>query len=142
MPYKDQQSEAAKASRKKATATYKKNHPDKYREIHTSYHRKWAKTPQGKRSLKAASLRCRIGVELAVVEAAIESQNNLCLVCNQPLDLEGWGGPAADHCHYTDSFRGVLHRTCNAAIGLLRDDPRLLRQAAEYLENHSVHKPQ
>lgn len=39
-----------------------------------------------------------------------------------------------DHDHDTGVVRGVLCSNCNSAIGLLGDDPALIRRAAEYLE--------
>lgn len=40
---------------------------------------------------------------------------------------------ALDHNHETDEFRGWLCRPCNAAIGLLGDDPERVIAAAAYL---------
>ncbi len=39
-----------------------------------------------------------------------------------------------DHDHRTGAFRGVLCNPCNTGLGLYRDDPQLLRDAASYLE--------
>lgn len=39
-----------------------------------------------------------------------------------------------DHCHDTGAVRGSLCLNCNTALGKLRDDPALLRRAADYLE--------
>jgi len=41
---------------------------------------------------------------------------------------------ATDHNHETDDFRGILCKDCNQAIGLLHDNPALLRRLADYLE--------
>jgi hypothetical protein len=38
-----------------------------------------------------------------------------------------------DHDHKTGKFRGWLCGWCNRALGLLRDDPILLRKAADYV---------
>lgn len=39
-----------------------------------------------------------------------------------------------DHCHETGRFRGWLCNSCNKALGLCRDNPRML---VEYLESTS-----
>lgn len=39
-----------------------------------------------------------------------------------------------DHCHETGRVRGVLCSRCNAALGLLDDEPCRLRAAADYIE--------
>ena len=43
---------------------------------------------------------------------------------------------SVDHCHKTNEFRGMLCANCNAGLGLFKDNPQALRQAAEYLEKH------
>lgn len=39
-----------------------------------------------------------------------------------------------DHCHLTKNVRGVLCRPCNLALGLLKDDPKRIRNLALYIE--------
>jgi hypothetical protein len=41
---------------------------------------------------------------------------------------------AVDHDHATGRNRGVLCDRCNLALGHMRDNPILLRRAAEYIE--------
>lgn len=39
-----------------------------------------------------------------------------------------------DHDHETGVYRGRVCRSCNYLLGVVRDDPRRLRSAADYLE--------
>ena len=41
-----------------------------------------------------------------------------------------------DHCHATQSVRGLLCNECNRAIGMLGDSEQSLRKAWEYLNEH------
>ena len=43
-----------------------------------------------------------------------------------------------DHCHTTGQFRGWLCQRCNTGLGLLQDDPELLRKATNYLEQYGL----
>jgi hypothetical protein len=40
-----------------------------------------------------------------------------------------------DHCHKTGIFRGWLCPSCNTALGFCRDNPKILRRLADYVEN-------
>lgn len=42
-----------------------------------------------------------------------------------------------DHCHTTGKFRDLLCSNCNSGLGLLKDNPDILRKAALYVEEHS-----
>ncbi len=39
-----------------------------------------------------------------------------------------------DHNHDTGKVRGILCRSCNLALGMFKDDKRLVRIALAYLE--------
>lgn len=75
------------------------------------------------------------GITLAEYDALMRKQAGVCAVCRK--------APAArhsrdirlvvDHCHETGITRGLLCNNCNRAIGLLGDDPILLRRAITYL---------
>lgn len=41
-----------------------------------------------------------------------------------------------DHCHVTSKVRGVLCRSCNAALGQLGDTLEAVESAAQYLRQH------
>ena len=62
-----------------------------------------------------------------------ESQAWLCAICGEKSERRLF----VDHCHKSKAVRGLLCHSCNIGIGHLRDCPRRLRAAIEYLENPS-----
>lgn len=64
-------------------------------------------------------------------DSRFKAQGAACGICRteDPGPL-GW---TVDHDHSTGKFRGILCNACNKAIGLLRDDPALVRAAESYL---------
>lgn len=94
-------------------------------------------------------------------EAAADGLQACCKECTKDLALETrYGKPAhelrelqdegpcaicddigrrvIDHDHQTGDVRDGLCDRCNLGLGLFRDDPRLLRKAAEYVEGHDA----
>ena len=56
-----------------------------------------------------------------------EDQDFKCAIC-------GSDGPlVVDHNHKTNKVRGLLCATCNSGVGLLKDSPKVLKRAAEYI---------
>lgn len=74
------------------------------------------------------------GVTREQYEALLAKQAGVCAICGEPPGTGRHRGFVIDHDHATARIRGLLHRECNSAIGLLRDDPALLRAAIAYLE--------
>lgn len=64
-------------------------------------------------------------------EAARFRAGKCCEICGAPGPEEKL---AVDHCHKELLIRGVLCYACNAAIGMFKDDPVLMRAAAAYVE--------
>ena len=61
----------------------------------------------------------------------LEEQNGLCATCEKH---PGDRNLDVDHCHETGRVRGLLCNNCNRALGYAKDDPKVLRRMAEYLE--------
>ena len=80
-------------------------------------------------------LNCRLkreyGINLSILESIKEYQSYKCAICNK--DLLG-KNLHIDHDHETGKIRGLLCSQCNVGIGMLNDNPILLRDAARYLE--------
>jgi len=166
MPYKDPNSDVAKASRKRCLErsrakrrAWTKANPKRVsvpmevqRKNREKYYVGWTTTETGKKSTESASLKWRTGLTPEEVERLIIAQNSLCALCKSPLDLSKpylkEHSPTIDHkhdekcCKGTRSCakcrRGIVHRNCKSGLGMFEDDPVKLRLAAEYLEKYLV----
>ncbi|SRR6266581_1135395 len=61
-----------------------------------------------------------------------DSQNGLCAVCRKPNIKDHF--LCVDHDHKTGQIRGLLCHRCNRSVGFAQDDPKILRQLADYIE--------
>ncbi|MER6733333.1 endonuclease VII domain-containing protein [Streptomyces puniciscabiei] len=105
---------------------------------HSEWHRKHS-APDGLASrckecravqLRQDHLKRKYGLTEAERDAMIAAQRGLCAIflAAPPMHV--------DHCHKTGRVRGVLCFNCNSGLGLLRDDPEVVRRAAAYLEGN------
>jgi len=65
------------------------------------------------------------------------AQEDKCAICgSEDVGRKDVIRFAIDHCHETGKIRGLLCAHCNKALGCMKDNPDLLRKAADYLEMH------
>lgn len=89
-----------------------------------------------KRCSYEANLRARYCVTLEEYAWLAHKQNFCCAVCKKPLNFAlPKRGAVLDHCHKTGKVRGLLHSSCNTAIGLLGEDPVTIELAATYVRS-------
>lgn len=62
-------------------------------------------------------------------EADVTRLGGMCEICQEIPEA----ALCIDHDHETKRVRGLLCSKCNAALGLLRDDPEVVESAARYL---------
>lgn len=70
-------------------------------------------------------------------ELMLKSQNGVCVICKQPETVRQGNKIqylSVDHNHSTGKIRGLLCSKCNRMLSNARDNPEILRKAAEYLE--------
>src|SRR6266550_5410746 len=79
--------------------------------------------------IRLRRLKQRYNLDAIAIHRLLINQQFLCPICEKDLDV-----PYVDHNHQTGIIRGLLHRECNTAIGLLEDNPQWLRNAVNYLE--------
>ncbi len=75
------------------------------------------------------------GINLADYDCMYHEQDGLCAICHLPQNSKRNTRFCVDHDHDTGEVRGLLCDSCNRGIGLLKDDPRLLENAAKYLRS-------
>lgn len=84
------------------------------------------------RSLSRSAGYLRIDPE--AVFAAYRKTGNRCQSCGQLCSVDM--RVRIDHCHDSNTFRGLLCDGCNKAAGFLGDSPERALQLAAYLERH------
>lgn len=96
--------------------------------------------PRCRRCMRNRKLVENFGITLAEYEARVAAQGGACAICGDKPDVLD-----VDHDHACCPEKGkscgkcvrqLLCSWCNRAIGMLKDDPELLRAAAGYLERH------
>lgn len=72
-------------------------------------------------------VKARFGLTLDEYDAILAHG---CAICGTDEQL------VLDHDHQSGKIRDALCSRCNAALGMLADDPERARAAARYLEEH------
>ena len=112
---------------KKAIRKYLDTHRARLRPIWAEQARKRRQQdPEGnRRRLKAFKER----LEKKRIEIAGRPKPSVCEICRT-----GEFRIVFDHCHTHGHFRGWICDRCNRVLGLVRDNSRLLKKMAKYLE--------
>ena len=99
-----------------------------------NYQRNWYLANREKqiKSNRNAQLKRDYGIDLTEFNRLKEVQNFQCALCDVKYDRL-----VVDHCHKTGKIRAILCDLCNTGIGKLKENPELLRKAADYIEYHS-----
>jgi hypothetical protein len=76
----------------------------------------------------------KYGLTQGEYDQLLLDQGGRCPGCNtgEPGD-KGW---CIDHCHTSGRVRALLCSRCNTALGLVDEDPAILRALADFIELH------
>ena len=80
---------------------------------------------------KAYKLKNKYGLTTEEFSAMVLDQNNKCKICDGEMSP-----PQVDHDHTTGKVRSLLCRACNTSLGLLREDPQILRNMISYIHDN------
>jgi Recombination endonuclease VII len=114
---------------------------EKQNEWHRAYHaEQMATNPeyvQMKRTSAVWSRRKKkYGLTREAYERMAAAQDGRCAICGEKPDHD----LRVDHDHGTGAVRALLCNLCNTGIGSLREDPRIMLEAIEYLARHKKDK--
>lgn len=95
-------------------------------------HAVYQKSPAGKRVKWRTKIKAKYGLTETDYLGMLAKQAGACAVCRSRFASSKQ--THVDHCHKTGRVRGILCGHCNRALGEAKDDPRILRALADYLE--------
>lgn len=86
-------------------------------------------------------LRSNFGITLEQYNVISGKQDHKCANCRRPESSVDFRSGrvrrlAIDHDHSTGKIRELLCQRCNNMLGLAKEDPIILRNAANYIEKH------
>jgi hypothetical protein len=85
--------------------------------------------PECKKCKNARGRGAKIKYRYGLTESEFDNIKSFgCNVCGSTEDLH------LDHNHKTGKVRGCLCAKCNHALGLMKDNPMLIRKLADYVE--------
>lgn len=89
--------------------------------------------------------RIKYGLTNEDYEAMLAAQGGVCAICRRHQSRVGKKrrneNLYVDHNHSNDKIRGLLCYACNCAIGMLMDDPSVIRVLLAYVENDGDPNP-
>ncbi len=90
---------------------------------------------------KQYGLKRQFGVTLEWYLSEYDKQGGKCKLCGKPGEaFNSVTGRtttlAVDHCHKTGAIRGLLCQDCNKGLGSFKDNPEVMRAAADYVEKY------
>lgn len=124
-----------KASCRTCRATQQRQWSKDNLEYKHAQRKKWAH--ENEELLKDINLKYKFGITLEEYNTKLAAQNHGCAICNKSA-AENGKRHAVDHDHETKKIRGLLCDNCNRALGKMKDNPALLRKAADYLEHYET----
>ena len=102
------------------------------------YNEKYYHVNGGKLKHRSYILNQKFGISLDEYNELLKLQGGVCAICEQ--ECASGKELAVDHNHNTGEIRGLLCTRCNSAIGNLKEDPKIIMNAYDYLHRTTWNK--
>ena len=119
------------------TKEYGKEYNKKHKKEMSIYQKEYYGINKAEKKIK--TWRRKFGLTQADYDALYVSQSGCCAICGI-LEAETggrWKRLCVDHDHKTGGIRGLLCPKCNLAMGLLGDNPKIIKEILVYLEKYT-----
>jgi hypothetical protein len=136
------------AESKEYRRAYAKNNRDRVRAYQQAYHAEHKEEIAAKRAAyyrargkvlaRAHARKKKYGLSPEALSQLMENQEGLCAICSRGVadDTTSKDHKASvDHDHVTGAVRGILCQSCNLALGMFKDDIRIVTNAVGYLRS-------
>jgi len=98
--------------------------------------RKYNASAHGIAQRRKRMLEKKYGMTAEQYDELVKKQGNRCAVCGIH-QMELGKRFDVDHCHSTNTVRGLLCNSCNQALGLFKDKMDIIKRALNYLKGES-----
>ncbi len=151
--YKEKDPEAARVRAREQSQRFRERNPGYHAEFQVGFRERnaeriaamketWPSCQPGalqaayqarKKKMLAAARQRRYGLLPTQYEALLVAQEGRCAICRTDDPGPRYESLLVDHCHGSNTVRGLLCVRCNMGLGMFFDRPDLLSAAAEYL---------
>lgn len=100
-------------------------------------HKLWVRTHRKQAALIELRRQCkRYGITPEQYNKILVAQKSICKICGNSNESykDGKHRLFIDHDHKTGKVRGLLCDACNRGLGYFKNEPKLLKNAIQYLE--------
>jgi len=119
---------------KKSNKKYYKNNKEHIKKYHKKYYKN--NKEYYKKYYKKYLLAKKYNISFEQYTQILKNQNYSCAICGKHRN-NCKKAFAVDHNHKTKQIRGLLCQQCNTALGLLKDNPKILIRAIKYLRTNN-----
>ena len=111
------------------------------KKCNTQYTKLWRRNNKRPMDRRKYLLKNKYGITEHDYNILLEKQGGVCAICGTTDCGTRHKTPyfVIDHSHETGEIRGLLCQSCNHGLGKFKDNPALLRGAADYLEKQDDH---
>lgn len=114
----------------KKTGARKNQCKDCYKDLREDYRRNYDRKLDAFQ-VRWKQIKWKYGLDEQAWLLMYESQKGKCAICYQRPKSRNL---CVDHCHTSGKIRGLLCANCNHGLGNFKDNPKILRRAANYLK--------